>query len=143
MIGPPRSKLGISRGTEPLARITWRPLIEVAVPSGAVTVTEWSGPSEPTPLNTSTLRPLHIAAMPLTKPSTMRCLRCWVTAKLTEGALDSMPNSAACSTWRCTAAVSRNALAGMHPRFKHVPPNASFSIIAILRPADAPYSAAQ
>ena len=37
------------------------------------------------PLNTSTLRPLHIAAMPPTSPATILCLRAWVTAKLTVG----------------------------------------------------------
>ena len=52
-------------------------------------------------MNTSTLRPLHIAAMPPTRPATMPCLRSWVRAKLTLGVrLASMPNSAAWSTWR-------------------------------------------
>ena len=37
------------------------------------------------PLNTSTLRPLHIAAMPPTSPATILFLRSWVTAKLTVG----------------------------------------------------------
>ena len=138
MIGPPRSKLGISRGTEPAARITVDPVISVVDPSLLVTVTVRSGPSRPTPLNTSTLRFLHIPAMPPTRPATIFCLRCWVTAKLTVGALDSMPKSAAWSTWRYTAAVSRKALAGMHPRLRQVPPRvASFSTSAAFRPAEA------
>ena len=83
MIGPPRSKSGIRRGTEPAARMTLSPVICVVEPSGAATVTVWSGPRLPTPLNTSTLRPLHIAAMPPTSPATIFCLRSWVTAKLT------------------------------------------------------------
>ena len=53
-----------------------------------------------------------------------------------------MPNSAAWATWRWTAAVSRNALAGMHPRLRQVPPSISFSITATFRPADAAYNAA-
>ena len=143
MIGPPRSKLGIIRGTDPAARMTLRPVIVVFVPSGASTVTVWSGPRLPTPLNTSTWRPLHIAAMPPTRPATILFLRCCVTAKLTDGALASMPNSAAWATWRWTAAVSRNALAGMHPRLRHVPPRASISTSAALTPADAAYSTAE
>ena len=137
MIGPPRSKLGIRRGTEPAARITLSPVICVVEPSGAVTVTVWSGPRLPMPLKTSTLRPLHIAPMPPTRPATIFCLRCWVTAKLTVGSLASMPNSAAWATWRWTAAVSRNALAGMQPRLRHVPPRASSSTMATWTPADA------
>ena len=62
--------------------------------------------------------------------------------KFTTGALDSMPNSAAWATCRWTAAVSRNALAGMQPRLRHVPPMSSFSTRATLRPADVAYSAA-
>ena len=86
MIGPPRSKLGISRGTDPAARSTLR-AGDLASSSRRApsTVTTWSGPRLPTPLNTSTLRPLHIAAMPPTSPATIFCLRCWVTAKLTVG----------------------------------------------------------
>ena len=81
--------------------------------------------------------------MPPTRPATIFCLRAWVTAKLTVGRLASMPNSAAWSTWRFTAAVSRNALAGMHPRLRQVPPRASFSTRATFMPADAAYSAAE
>ena len=112
-------------------------MISVVDPSGAVTVTTWSGPRLPTPLNTDTLRPLHMAAMPPTRPATIFCLRAWVTAKFTVGWLDSMPKSPAWATWRYTAAVSRNALAGMQPRLRQVPPRASISTIATLTPADA------
>ena len=143
MIGPPRSKLGISRGTDPAARITVVPVISVVPPSFDVTVTVRLAPRRPTPLNTSTLRFLHIAPMPPTSPATIFCLRCWVTAKLTFGELASIPKSAAWSTWRYTAAVSRNALAGMHPRLRHVPPRASFSTNAAFIPADAAYSTAE
>jgi hypothetical protein len=69
-------------------------------------------------------------------------LRACVTAKLTAGELASMPNSPAWATCRYTAAVSRNALAGMHPRLRHVPPSRSFSTSATFTPADAAYSAA-
>ncbi len=96
-----------------------------------------SAPSLPTPLNTSTLRFLHIDAMPPTRPATIFCLRFWVTAKLTFGELASMPKSAAWSTWRYTAAVSRNAFAGMQPRLRHVPPRASISTSAAFIPAEA------
>ena len=137
MIGPPRSKPGISRGTEPAARMTLVPVIWVVDPSLPVTVTTWSGPSDPHPLNTSTLRPLHIAATPPTSPATIFCLRSWVTLKFTLGALASMPNSAAWATWRWTAAVSRNALAGMQPRLRQVPPSASTSTSATFILADA------
>ena len=81
MIGPPTSKPGIVRGTEPEARITLVPVIVADVPSFIDTVTVRSAPREPTPLKTSTLRPLHIAAMPPTRPATIFCLRCCVTAK--------------------------------------------------------------
>ena len=53
-----------------------------------------------------------------------------------DGAPASMPKSAAWATWRCTAAVSRNALAGMQPRLRQVPPSASISTMATLRPAE-------
>ncbi len=72
----------------------------------------------------------------------MRCLRAWVMAKSTLGTPASMPKSLEWATWRYTAAVSRNALAGMQPRTRHVPPNVSISTTAQLRPAEAPYSAA-
>ena len=78
----------------------------------------------------------------LTMPSTIFCLRAWAVAKLTVGALDSMPKSAAWATWRCTAAVSRNALAGMQPRLRQVPPIMFISTMATSRPADVAYSAA-
>ena len=143
MIGPPRSKLGIMRGTDPAASSTLVPVISVVDPSAAVTVTTRSGPRRPVPLNTSTLRPLLIAAMPPTSPATSLFLRSWVTAKSTLGGLALMPNSAACWTWRYTAAVSRNALAGMQPRLRQVPPSASRSIIATLTPAEAAYRAAE
>ena len=48
MIGPPRSKPGIVRGTEPAARMTLVPVIWVVDPSVPVTVTVRSGPSDPT-----------------------------------------------------------------------------------------------
>ena len=124
--------------------MTASPVIVADEPSVIETLTVRSAPSEPTPLNTSTLRPLHIAAMPLTRPSTIPCLRAWVRAKSTVASPpDSMPKSLEWSTWRFTAAVSKKALAGMHPRLRHVPPRASFSIRATFRPADAPYRAAE
>ncbi len=139
MIGPPRSKFGIRRGTEPEASMTASPVIVADEPSPIETCTVRLAPSSPTPLNTSTLRPLHIAAMPLTSPSTMPCLRACVRAKSTLAAPPaSMPKSLEWSTWRLTAAVSRNAFAGMHPRLRQVPPRASFSTRATLRPAEAP-----
>ena len=52
-----------------------------------------------------------------------------------------MPKAAASLTCRYVAAVSSSSLAGMQPTFRHVPPSLPFSIMAILRPADAPYSA--
>ena len=137
MIGPPRSKLGISRGTEPAARITVVPVISVVPPSFDVTVTVRLAPRLPTPLKTSTLRFLHIDATPPTSPATSFCLRCWVTAKFTFGGLASIPKSAAWSTWRYTAAVSRNAFAGMQPRLRQVPPRASISTSAAFMPAEA------
>ena len=112
-------------------------------PSAIETATVRPAPRAPTPLNTSTLRCLHIAAMPPTKPSTMPCLRCCVRANSTVASPLSMPNSLEWSTCRFTAAVSRNAFAGMQPRLRHVPPNASFSTRATFSPADAPYNAAE
>ena len=53
-----------------------------------------------------------------------------------------MPNSrGARCTVRYTAAVSSSSLAGMQPTFRQVPPSLPFSMRAMLRPADAPYSA--
>ena len=49
MIGPPGSKPGITRGTLPAARMTASPFTCVTVPSSAVTVTELSAFSAPTP----------------------------------------------------------------------------------------------
>ncbi len=43
MIGPPRSKPGISRGTEPVASSTLSPVIVVVAPSLPVTVIEMVG----------------------------------------------------------------------------------------------------
>ena len=85
MIGPPRSKFGIRRGTDPAASTTLVPVISVVDPSASATVTTWSAPRRPTPLKTSTLRALHIAATPPTSPATIFCLRAWVTAKFTLG----------------------------------------------------------
>ena len=48
-----------------------------------------------------------------------------------------IPNSEAWATWRFAAAVSRNAFAGMQPRFKHVPPIVSRSTRATLMPQEA------
>ncbi len=47
------------------------------------------------------------------------------------------PNSLAPDTVRNTVAVSRNSLAGMHPRCRHVPPTLSFSTSATDSPAAA------
>ena len=58
------------------------------------------------------------------------------TAKVVPAWLASMPNSAAWLTWRCTAAVSRKAFAGMQPRFRQVPPIAPFSTSATFSPAE-------
>ena len=46
------------------------------------------------------------------------------------------PNSPAWLTVRCTFAVSRSSLAGMHPRCKQVPPRTSRSTRPTLRPDD-------
>jgi hypothetical protein len=49
-----------------------------------------------------------------------------------------IPYSDASVTCTNVAAVSRSSLAGMHPTLRQVPPSFPFSIIAMLRPADAP-----
>ena len=77
-------------------------------------------------------------ASPLVKRSTTDCLRAWLTAKSSVGDAADTPNSAAALTVRHTAAVSRNSLAGMHPRCRQVPPTFSISIMATERPAEAP-----
>ena len=43
--------------------------------------------------------------------------------------------------WK-SAPVSSSSLVGMHPTCRQVPPTLSFSIIAMFKPADAPYRAA-
>ena len=63
------------------------PVISAELPSACATVTTRPAPSQPVPLNTSTLRFLHMPAMPPTSASTIFCLRFWATAKLTVGAL--------------------------------------------------------
>ena len=134
--GPDGSKPGMVRGTEPAASSTLVPASTSVEPSAFCTVTVRSGPSEPVPsmmvIFFDFMKPLRL----LTMPSTIFCLRAWATAKLTTGADDSMPNSAAWATWRWTAAVSRNALAGMHPRLRQVPPIDPFSTTATLSPAE-------
>ncbi len=65
------------------------------------------------------------------------CLRAWLTAKSTVGCSAWMPNSLAPATVRNTLAVSRNCLAGMQPRCRHVPPTLSFSTTATESPAPA------
>ena len=49
MIGPPTSKPGMVRGTDPAARITLVAVSDVVEPSLPLTVTAWPAPSEPTP----------------------------------------------------------------------------------------------
>ena len=62
--------------------------------------------------------------------------RFWVAEKSRVGADVITPNSPACITVRCTVAVSRSSLAGMHPRCKHVPPKRSRSTRPTLRLED-------
>ena len=50
----------------------------------------------------------------------------------------STPNSLAPDTVRSTSAVCKSSLAGMQPRWRHVPPTRWSSISATRRPADAP-----
>ncbi|CAB4773170.1 unannotated protein [freshwater metagenome] len=138
MIGPPGSKPGMTRGTLPAARTTFFPTSSVLVPSAAVTVTELSAFNAPTPRTYVTFLAFTKPVRPFTNPSTIFCLRACATAKSVAPRVAAIPNSAACSTWRRAAAVSRNALAGIHPRFKHVPPMVSFSTRATESPADAP-----
>ena len=70
------------------------------------------------------------------------CLRSMVTDQSTTGSVAVMPNAAASFTVRYTEAVSRSSLAGIHPTCRQVPPTLAFSIMAMLSPAAAPYSAA-
>lgn len=51
---------------------------------------------------------------------------------------DTIPTSVACLLVRNTSAVCSNALAGMHPRLRQVPPRPSASTSVTRRPADAP-----
>ena len=136
--GPPGSKPGMTRGTLPAASTTFLPASSVLVPSAAVTVTELSAFKAPTPSTYVTFFAFTSPVRPLTKPSTIFCLRACATAKSVAPRVAAIPNSAACSTWRLAAAVSRNAFAGMHPRFRHVPPMVSFSTRATDKPAEAP-----
>ena len=93
------------------------------------------------PLNTSTLRPLHIAAMPPTSPATIFCLRC-----LGHGEVDGRRGLDAELGGVGDVAVDRRRLEERlgrdAPRLRHVPPRASFSTIATFTPAEAAYSAA-
>ena len=66
------------------------------------------------------------------------CLRSWVTEKSMVGSPAWIPKVAACSTVRCTAAVSSSSLAGMQPTCRQVPPTLLRSISAMSRPAAAP-----
>jgi hypothetical protein len=140
--GPEGSKPGMVRGTEPAARRTFAPCSVDVEPSVCCTVTVRFGPSEPMPSRMVIFFDFMKPERLLTMPSTIFCLRACAAPKLTTGADDSMPNSAAWVTCRLTAAVSRNAFAGMQPRLRQVPPMTSFSMIATLRPAEVAYSAA-
>ena len=128
MIGPPRSKLGISRGTEPAARRTLVPVISVVDPSAAVTVTTWSGPRR-----AGAVEHLDLAALAHRRDAADEPGDDLLLALLGDGEVDGRLRWTRCrtrrraATWRCTAAVSRNALAGMQPRLRQVPPSASFS----------------
>ena len=91
----------------------------------------------PTPSYEAIFRLLISPDRPFHRFSTTFCLRLWLTAKSTGGEPASMPKSLAWATWRLTDAVSRNDLAGMHPRCRQVPPTLSFSTNATDIPADA------
>ena len=142
--GPAGSKPGMVRGTLPAANTTLPPVRVLVLPSGCVTVTVRLAPSLPTPSSTVIFFDFSKPDRLFTTPSTIFCLRACATAKLTAKltadaapSIDcSIPNSAAWLTWRCTAAVSRNALAGMQPRFRQVPPMTPFSIKATFSPAE-------
>ncbi len=135
---PSTSKPGSVLGTEPLASTMWRPVSSVVVPSAPVTVTVWSGPSRPTPPNTVTLRFLSRPLTPATSLSTTWSLRANSAVASTFGASLRTPNSADPATVRHTAAASSSSFAGMHPRFRQVPPTLSFSTRAMCNPAAAP-----
>ncbi len=135
---PSMAKPGMVLGTDPGASTMWSPTSSSVVPSGAVTVTVRSAPSRPSPSYTVTLRFFSRPVTPPTSLSTTALLRAKSLAASTRGASVTIPNSAELATPLWTAAASSSSLAGIHPRFRHVPPTRSFSIRAMCNPAAAP-----
>jgi hypothetical protein len=131
---PSNSMPGSVRGADPVQMIVDRP--RSVWPS---TTTEPSAVSRPWPSTTSTLRRLSRPPRPRVSWVTIPLLRALTAGQSTTGVVPSgsrKPKSPACSMLRYTS------LAGIQPRCRQVPPMVSRSTIAILSPAEAPYSAA-
>ena len=126
------------RGTDPVARMTDGADSTVPASGPSTTSTRPDPARRARPDSTVTDRLASTPASPFVSRSTTDCLRAWLTAKSRVGELAVTPNSEAALTVRQTAAVSRNSLAGMHPRCRQVPPTFSISIIATVSPAEAP-----
>ena len=135
---PSTSKPGKVRGTEPAARMTCVPWATTPASAPSTTLTLRSASSRPVPSKMVTLRPLSSPLTPLCRRSTTSFLRAWETEKSTSTPVAVMPKAPACSSVRRTCAVSRNSLAGTHPRCRQVPPTLSRSTSAMLSPAAAP-----
>ncbi len=117
--------------------ITFSVVILVSFPSPAVTDIVFLSTNEPTPFSTSILFFFIRKAMPSTLDFTTSSLRFIIWLILIFGAGISIPCSLKCSLalMKCSD-ESSNALEGIQPTFRQVPPRVLyFSIIAVLKPS--------
>jgi hypothetical protein len=139
---PSKSNSGRLRGLDPVASTSALVPVISVLPSSGVAVTRSvraaASTTVPRPLNVVTLRPLSTDSRPLVSRSITCCLRCCDTDRSRTGCPASTPNSLAPATVRTTSAVCSNSLAGMQPRWRHVPPTRASSIMPIESPAAAP-----
>ena len=137
---PSKSRPGSARGDDPVVMTRLSP--STSVPSARRT--RWAPASTPASTtsprlsNTVTSRPCSSVSSPLVRRSTIACLRTWLRPRSSVGSPASTPNSAAPRTVRSTSAVWSSSFAGMHPRWRQVPPTRPCSTRATFRPAAAP-----
>jgi len=128
---------GSVRGTDPDARITWRPPVRCRRPPH-----RRSEPDDPA-ADIRSRQHGHLAALQQSNKALVELIYHRVLASLAHREInrrrsDLNAEVTARLTVRWTEAVSRNSLAGTHPRCRHVPPTLSRSIMAIESPAAAP-----
>jgi hypothetical protein len=119
----------------PVAMMMWSALSSAAPPSFRATTIVCAPVSFAVPRTISTWRPWSRVLTPPVICFTTFCLRSISQSQLIRGSPTSIPNSFArliCSK-RCPVPIQ--ALVGMHPQLRQVPPSSSFSTTAVLRPS--------